>query len=97
MNNTGVPGLYDHDSNNHFELQPSDVAQMAEEKRLLEESLIEDGLGITGGQFFPPDPDSDIGRDYFSSVKNSKLSKFEQQRTVNMDSSDLGRSEFLSS
>ena len=79
MNNTGVPGVFENNSNNHFELQPSDRAQVAEENRLLEESLIEDGLGITGGQFFPPDPDSDIGRDYFSSVKNSKLSKFEQQ------------------
>ena len=97
MNDIGVPGVFENNSNNHFELQPSDRAQVAEENRLLEESLIEDGLGITGGQFFPPDPDSDIGRDYFSSVKNSKLSKFEQQRTVNMDSSDLGRSEFLSS
>ena len=79
MNNIGVPGVFENNSNNHFELQPSDRAQVAEENRLLEESLIEDGLGITGGQFFPPDPDSDIGRDYFSSVKNSKLSKFEQQ------------------
>ena len=93
MNNIGDPGVYDNDSNNHLDIKP----QLGEEKRLLEESLIEDGVGVTGGQFFPPDPDSDIGRDYFSSVKNSKLSKFEQQRTVNMDSSDLGRSEFLSS
>ena len=97
MSNIGDPGVTINNSDNHWTIQPSDVAQMEEEKRLLEESLVEDGLGITGGQFFPPDPDSDIGRDYFSSVKNSKLSKFEQQRTVNMDSSDLGRSEFLSS
>ena len=79
MNNTEVSRVLENNSINHFELQPSDRAQVAEENRLLEESLIEDGLGITGGQFFPPDPDSDIGRDYFSSVKNSKLSKFEQQ------------------
>ena len=79
MNNIGDPGVYDNDSNNHLDIQQSDVVQLGEEKRLLEESLIEDGVGVTGGQFFPPDPDSDIGRDYFSSVKNSKLSKFEQQ------------------
>ena len=63
MNNTGVPGVFENNSNNHFELQPSDRAQVAEENRVLEESLIEDGLGITGGQFFPPNPDSDIGRE----------------------------------
>ena len=43
MNNTGVPGVLENNSINHFELQPSDRAQVAEENRLLEESLTEDG------------------------------------------------------
>ena len=89
MSNTGVPGVFDNDSDNHFSIQQSDVAQMEEEKRLLEESLVEDGLGLTGGQFFPPDPDSDIGREYFSSAKSARLFAEEQQRNENKDSSDL--------
>ena len=98
MSNIGVPGLSNYDSDNQLSIQQSEVAQLGEENRLLDESLTEDGVGLTGGQFFSPCPDSDIGRNYFSSVRSTKLFQEEQQqRSVNNDAADIDRSEFLSS
>ena len=56
MSSSGVPRVSKNNSINHLSIQQSDVAQMEEENRLLEESLNQYGVGLTDGQFFLPSP-----------------------------------------
>ena len=78
MSSSGVPRVSKNNSINHLSIQPSDVAQMEEENRLLEESLTQDSVGLTVVQFFPPSPDGLIGGNNNSSeiqgcsLKNNK-------------------------
>ena len=59
--NNGVPELPNNSEINHFEVQPSDVAQLEAEKRLFEEGLNRDGVGLIDVQFFPPSKENLFG------------------------------------
>jgi hypothetical protein len=62
-NNSGLSqtGLSNNSPENFFAIQPSDVAQMNEERKVFEEGLLIDGEGLIDCQFFPPSPDNLIG------------------------------------
>ena len=65
--NNGLPGLPINSEINHFEIQSSDVAQLEAEKRLFEDGLLIDGVGLIDVQFFPPSIENLFGG------KNSSL------------------------
>jgi hypothetical protein len=62
-NNSGLSktGLSNISSEDFFSIQPSDVAQLNEERKIFEEGLLIVGAGLIDCQFIPPSPDNLIG------------------------------------
>ena len=67
-------GLPNNPQINYFSIQPSDVAQLNEERRLFEEGLLREGVGLIDVQFFPPSPDNLIGEKIFQFKENIRIS-----------------------
>ena len=76
---------------NHFSIQEeSDVAQLSEEKRVFEEGLLIEGVGLIDGQFFSPSPDNLIGGKNFPIQRHyQKLYVEEKGGSTNNDEVDL--------